>query len=199
MNDWQKKFYAKFAELRNKIFDPITKVLMFLRITPNMVSIFGVFLMVLFVVFAKTNSPWLLLILYGSWLIDLIDGPLARNSKTANDKGKFVDMFCDNLNFTLFVLGVIQLDLVSGFVGALLIYFMAISKLFRSIYNAKDYVSDWRFKAVAGLLPNFIVALAYIHLGVYFIFNLYYFDYIYLVFASILIIDSLSHFKKIAL
>lgn len=74
--------------------------------------------------------------------LDLLDGPLARFQKICSDKGKFIDMFCDILVFSLFVLGLIYADLLIGLVGSILIFALIFSKIFRVIYNIQFLKSD---------------------------------------------------------
>jgi phosphatidylglycerophosphate synthase len=146
--------------------------------------------MLLFFIFVSSLSPWLLLLVIGSVLLDLIDGPLARIMGIASDKGKFIDMLCDNLSFSIFVLGLMYAGLLSGVIGAALIYFMVLSKLLRSIHNSRHYKSNWKFKAVAGFTPNFVVALSYILFGILLVGGIEYLGYAYGLFSAILILDA---------
>ena len=197
MHQFMRKLYEKIAQWRTSAFKPVVPLLSFFHITPNFLSYTSIVLMLLFIIYIKSLSPWLLLLILGSVLLDLIDGPLARIMGVASDKGKFIDMLCDNLAFTLFVLGLMYVGLISGMVGGALIYFMVLSKLLRSIYNSHHYKSDWKFKAVAGFIPNFVVALSYIVLGIFLIWGIEYLNYAYALFSAVLIIDATFFYVRI--
>lgn len=50
--------YKKFAQARNIIFLPLAKALNFLKVTPNMVSYFGVMVMIGFLFTIVRSQGW---------------------------------------------------------------------------------------------------------------------------------------------
>lgn len=189
--------YKKFAQARNIIFLPLAKALNFLKVTPNMVSYFGVMVMIGFLFTIVRSQGWAVVLLAFSLFLDNLDGVLARYQKIDSDKGKFIDMVCDNVNFTLFIAGLIYGGLLSGVIGLIYAYTMVLSKLFRTIQHAFSLESDWYFKSVAGFLPNCFVGLSYL----IFLWNVVskqnYCTESSLLFGSILLLDAMVYYKKI--
>ena len=106
-------------------------------------------------------------------------------------------MVADNLNFALFVIGLSYGGLIQPLVGTLIVYFMILSKVFRSIWNSLELKSDWYFKTVAGALPNVVVALTYILFFGGLIFGWDYLTKIFYVFSGILLVDGAVFYRRI--
>ena len=157
----EQKIYERMAEMRTTLFKPLVRVLDKVGVTPNMVSYTGVLFMCGFAYFVAAD-PW-----FAMWLgvvavvLDLIDGPLARYQKTTSDKGKFIDMICDSVVFTLFCVGLVYAGLVNSLVAMVFVYVMLMNKVLRCIRNGVFFKSKWFFKAVAGFVPNLIVGVMY--------------------------------------
>lgn len=153
--------YDRSVRIRWFLFRPLVVVLARIGVTANLVSYASPLAMFPFV-FVARDHPWLgLACIASSIVLDMNDGLVARYRGTASDKGKFVDMVCDNLSFTVFMIGILNLDLIAAVPGALLTYTMLLSKVLRSVTHAYYLDSDWFFRAVAGFLPNFAVGCAY--------------------------------------
>jgi len=197
MLEIHKKIYNGFANVRGKIFYPLIKLFVFLRITPNMLSYFGVLLMFLFVYFAPYNSPYLLYFILGAWFIDLLDGPLARHLKIDSDKGKFIDMICDALKHVLFILGVLYANLISGIIAVLLIVSFILSFAFRIIYNSGKYNSNWKFKSIVGPFPSTLLTIIVLHYILYLSGIYLNFNFFYSLIIGILFIDALHFYIKV--
>jgi len=197
MLEIQKKIYKGFADIRNKVFYPLIRLFVFLRITPNMLSYFGVLLMLLFVYFAPYNSLYLLYFILGAWFVDWLDGPLARYLKIDSDKGKFIDMICDALKHVLFVLGVLYANLISGIIAVLLIVSLFLSYVFRVIYNSNEYNSDWKFKSITGSTPHVIFAIIVLHYILYLSGIYLNFNFFYSLIIGILFVDALHFYIKV--
>jgi phosphatidylglycerophosphate synthase len=150
-----------------------------------------------FIVFIRKHSPISLILLLTSLTIDLFDGVLARYQGMASDRGKFVDVICDNVNFSLFLIGLLHAHLISGITAVILVYLMVMSKILRIIKNGLSLESDWHFKAIAGFLPNCVVGLSYLVFLIYVIKPHDFFDISFYVFSGVLFIDSLSFFIRI--
>jgi phosphatidylglycerophosphate synthase len=189
--------YQVFAVIRDKIFLPPVKLFSFIGITANMLSYFSVVLMGLFIVFIRKHNSISLILLLTSLTIDLFDGVLARYQGTASDRGKFVDVICDNVNFSLFLIGLLHARLLTGMIGLILVYLMVMSKILRIIKNGLALKSDWHFKAIAGFLPNCVVGLSYLVFLIYVIKPHDYFDITFCFFSGVLFVDSLSFFVRI--
>jgi len=126
----EKRLYKRFRDLRIRLFTPLSKLLWKAGITPNMVSFFGLLLLVGFPVFIASNSLLSLLFLLGHLLMDAIDGVLARVAKKA---GSMVDFWCDHAGYLIVILALTyggplywQLSVVHLIVYALLLFFVAV-------------------------------------------------------------------------
>lgn len=81
-------------------------------IRPNYITVFGFIMSVVASVsfyLASYNKLWFLvtpLPMFLNWLCDSLDGELARQRKQTSDRGFFLDLFLDNLGFTVITLGI---------------------------------------------------------------------------------------------
>ncbi len=153
--------YLRIMRVRDAVLMPLTRLWAALGVTPNTLSGAGVLVMAGFAATAKNSPSWAVFMLVLAMLLDLNDGALARYLKVDNDRGKFTDMVCDSLVYTLFVVGMLHAGLLTPAAGLLLAYFMLLSKVMRSIWNASFLQTDWRFKTVAGFVPNCVVGVTY--------------------------------------
>lgn len=104
--DIEKPFHDKHEEIRTVLLKPLSKLLTKLRIKPDHITFFRFLLLFPFAYYFEKN-PLLGMIFLGSFIIlDGVDGPLARYSKTENLGGTFADYFCDHtgMAFMLFCL-----------------------------------------------------------------------------------------------
>ncbi|MBT3704271.1 CDP-alcohol phosphatidyltransferase family protein [Candidatus Peregrinibacteria bacterium] len=192
------KIYSAMQKGRDVLLRPLVKVLAFLRVPPNALSYFGVLMMVLFAVFLQSNLLLALVFAAIGFLADLVDGGVARESGKNSDQGKFVDMVCDNLSFSIFVIGLVYAELLPGLTGLFLVYFMVLSKVFRSVRNALYFKTDWLFKAVAGFVPNFIVAIIYV-LFVFYVITSY--NFLWegaMICTAVLVFDFFKYYYEIS-
>ncbi|MGD2072619.1 MAG: CDP-alcohol phosphatidyltransferase family protein [Candidatus Thorarchaeota archaeon] len=191
------KRYLRAQKIKDALLSPIIRMLSYANISPDMVNYFGVLMAIIFLVFIKQNIALSLLFLFLAVSADLIDGALARFRKIASDRGKFIDMVCDNLIFTIFVIALIYANLATLLTGIVLVYLMVVSKLFRCTVHSFYLKSDWYFKPVAGFLPNLIVYSSYLLFLIFVITQKNYFDSAFILFSIILGIDAIIFYEKI--
>ena len=83
----------------NRIFEPLAKLLLFFRITPNQVTCAGtVFGLLSCLIFLKTRNTilfFILIVFFG--FFDVLDGALARVSGRVSKFGSYLDAMCDRL------------------------------------------------------------------------------------------------------
>jgi len=195
--DFEKNIYTKIAKARCILLRPLVKFLSLIKITPDQLSYTGVFLMIVFAIILPFDINLSLGILIGAILLDNLDGPLARHQKIATDKGKFKDILCDNIVFTLFIVGLINAGYIAGLNGAVFIYIMAISKALRCVFYALRVKSDWYFKIFAGTSPNIFVVLSYFFFIILVIVKANYLNQISVIASLALAIDSVYFYSKI--
>lgn len=194
----QKKAYNTTAAIRDKIFRGFAYLLTKLHIHANHVTFASVICMILFIMYIQTNIYASVIFLLLSVFCDSLDGVIARYQKCGSDKGKFIDVVTDNFNTFLFALGIAYAGIVDLLYIIAYVYFMLLSKSFRVFSNSFYYKSDWRFKAVAGFLPNLINYLGYLSfILVAFFLPQFFLDYFFSLTSIILFLDSINYFFKI--
>jgi phosphatidylserine synthase len=191
------KKYWQFAQMRDVYLRPLAKIITYLGIRASGVSYSGIFFMLGFIINVKSNPKIAFFFMLLAVGMDFVDGVVARYQHQASDRGKFIDMVADNVIFSLFVIGICYAELLPNLWGLILVYLMVLSKLFRAIYNAFDYPSDWFFRSLAGFLPNFISGICYIFFVLLLFFNINLFVYCFIGSAIILFLDATSHFVLI--
>jgi phosphatidylglycerophosphate synthase len=187
---YEQATYHAFSRLRDTLLASLSSLLNYANITPNMVSLFGVIQALLFALSIRYSYSLAAVFLLLAILSDLIDGPLARYQKTASDRGKLIDMLSDASTFTIITSGLIYAGLLNNTLGLTYIASMLISKILRVMYYARHLSTDWIFRAVAGFLPNLLVASTYVLIMLSFLTtkNLLFIPLI--IFTTILTIDA---------
>lgn len=189
--------YYRIAGFRNKMLKPLTFLLTLLKVTPNMISYSALICMSGFVFLINHNRFLAAAMLAAAVIIDNIDGPLARYQKNASDKGKFVDVCCDQITFALFMIGIIYAGLVNQTIGAVYLSIMFFSRVFRVVRHSFYVETDWHFKPIVGFLPIFLTALTFIAFGVFLFFQKNYLTVISVIFSAILLVDLVYNFTQI--
>jgi len=85
------------------------------------------------------------------WLVDLLDGSLARYLNSQNDKGRFLDSLVDNFMYACLILGFIYLQVAFAWLLALNILLELIVQLLCTIKKREKEPSDWLINAQADL------------------------------------------------
>lgn len=148
MTDSQASVAGKPRELQgwsNRVlFHPLSRrlatALVPTPITPNMVSVFGAFMVVgAGLLYGLVGTPLAIacgLVLHLGWhVVDGADGTLARMSGRASPSGEIVDGLCDYLSHTVvYILLAIQLDAWIGWVAWPLAIGAGISRAFQSVF-----------------------------------------------------------------
>lgn len=109
-------------------------------------------------------------------LLDGIDGGLARYQKTASGRGSFVDTVVDQSVFTLVMLTLMQVQLLSVVAGTILIFVYALVVTFAMVRNALNCPYSWlvrpRFYVYGAimleltLLPGLVEVVCWVCLAV---------------------------------
>ena len=195
--DRSQEYYDLSVRVRWVLFLPLVKLLSRLRVTASMVSYTAIFFMAPVLFLAKAR-PWLAVAcVVASIFADLVDGIVARYQGTCSDKGKLVDMVCDNISFTMFMVALVHTGLIAPVPGLLLTYTMLLSKVLRSITHSFYLDTDWHFKAVAGFLPNLSTGISFMMYLVYASSGYNYLSATGYVLAVALILDSLLFYVRI--
>ena len=109
-------------------------------VTPNMVSVFGAFMVVAAaVLYALVGTPWAIALgffLHLAWhVVDGADGALARMSGRASPSGEIVDGMCDYFGHgILYILLAMRVDDTLGGVTWAIVIGAGISRAFQSVF-----------------------------------------------------------------
>ncbi|MDD5193254.1 MAG: CDP-alcohol phosphatidyltransferase family protein [Candidatus Nanoarchaeia archaeon] len=164
--------------LRDKtriFFEFAAKPFIYLRFSPNFISLLSFFAVILFCYFLSNNSFILasLMILISGFL-DTVDGPVARATGRATNFGKFFDRLIDKINDSIITASFIVLGFVDLRLGLYALITMMISTNvsanIEAVLNAKisDAVSlrFLRFLAFIILIPFQKFTLMFIILSI---------------------------------
>jgi phosphatidylglycerophosphate synthase len=93
---------GRYQCFKQRLLQPLLKLLAALHVTPDQISIFSLVLGVGFApFFLMSDHGWSLHLAYGllflHLLIDGIDGPLARHLRISSSAGSFTDTVCDQI------------------------------------------------------------------------------------------------------
>ena len=178
---------------------PIMKMLSLMRIGPTMLSHLGVLLIVLFVFFIPRGLIAAAAFLALGTLVDLIDGPLSRYQKLNSNEGKLTDIICDNLRFTLFIVGIVYARLASGLVGVIYVYVVALAFSLRTVNRVAELESWEQFRSTGGflILPNLVIGLSYATFLVFVFSNRNYLGLVSSIFSVILLLDCVLSYIKL--
>jgi phosphatidylglycerophosphate synthase len=139
-----------FRKKRDSLFLPITKIFYKFKISPNFLSISKIFFAFLYIYFIKTNFFLAITFLLGGGvLIDFFDGPLARYSGAANDRGKFIDMFSDQMVYVLAILGLIIINISTPAILSYNLIIVSALYLIIIIDKNENKTTDWIIKPIA--------------------------------------------------
>jgi len=192
--------YSFFARLRTQLFRPLILPLVYFRLRPNWLSIFGLALVVPFFVLLPSQPVWAFVFLAVSLFVDLLDGPLARARGMSSDQGKKLDIFCDLGRFIFFILALAA----SNFISIELAIGLALTCVFsyygRTIMRLATLKPQEKFKDTGGFL--FLPGLIVFALFLIFFFSLFfqdnYYQYFWLALGLFIIDDLIQLFKLIS-
>lgn len=139
-----------FRKKRDIFFRPLIKIIYKLKISPNTLSISKILFAGLYLILIEDNFVLaVFFLLWGGVFLDFLDGPLARYTKTANDRGKFIDMFSDQLVYVLFIWGLMIIKIGSPIVLAYNIIIISAFYLIIIINKNENQASNWLIKPIA--------------------------------------------------
>jgi len=125
----------KFQEFRNKIFLPISKLLMKVGLTANIISYIGLFVLIGFILNINSNPVSAVVFLALHVFIDAFDGPLARLMNQEGNSGAFTDMICDHTGMAVVVVTLIWANLVDPILASIYLYIYTMLIIFVVIRN----------------------------------------------------------------
>lgn len=126
------------------IYKPLLMVLTKIKAKPIHVTIAGFLCVIAMFYFLMAGEHMLASVFFlAFFIIDTIDGSLARHQKKTSDKGKFADILVDNIAATLITIGLVIKGLLNPANGALFVYLMMLTIFFSALYFTAKRKTDW--------------------------------------------------------
>jgi len=139
----------KSKEFRHKYFNLIIKALDKSGATANSLSFLRAISGLLFFILVNVNFVIAFIILIIGGFTDFFDGALARYQKKESDRGKFIDMLCDNLLFSFFLLGLIKIEFINVTNLAYFLFIIPALYMMIIINKNENEKNDWIIKPYA--------------------------------------------------
>jgi len=170
----ERKFYAWTFGIRERLFSPILKLLAKSGVKPNHITYLRGVLFVALVAYPLFVQGDLvratIAYVFVFWLLDMFDGQLARHLKLSSDKGKFNDIFIDNLGYSIYFVGLAFLGVAGTFIIMFHVIAQATVHIAAIAYRNQNTKSDWVIKTEANVfyfkLLSHTVVFVYLIFGI---------------------------------
>lgn len=194
----ERKFFNVSRDMRELVLQPLLKILTFLKISANQITYARVFIFVFGVMYPLFVKGELMIAIlfyfFGFWLLDMLDGQLARHTKTDNDKGKFIDVYVDMMGYSFFIMGLAFLGVANIFI---LFYHVIIhgAVYIISIVQKNELVkSDWIIKPEANLV--YFKFLAHLLVVIFIFLQINWMDLGFIILNIFMTISTIVYFIK---
>ena len=125
----------KFEDWRTKILQPVSRILVKIGITPNMISAIGLFMLAGFVFYIGRNPLYSVYFLALHVVLDAFDGSLARYMKEDSNAGALTDMMCDHTGMFIVTTTLVYQGLVNGSIAIIYVYLYTMMIIFMVTLN----------------------------------------------------------------
>lgn len=125
----------KFEDWRTKILQPVSRILVKIGITPNMISAIGLFMLAGFVFYIGRNPLYSVYFLTLHVVLDAFDGSLARYMKEDSNAGALTDMVCDHTGMFIVTTTLVYQGLVNGSIAIVYVYLYTMMIIFMVTLN----------------------------------------------------------------
>lgn len=193
----EEEIYLHIRTVRDFVTYPVIRVLAALGVQPDTLTYTGILFMIGFIYFANHDPIRASVCLAIAIVMDSFDGALARHLHTQSDKGKFVDIFADNLNFTLFIVGLLYASLISGIAAVLFTYFMLVVRILLIIRKNVDKETDWVIRPLAGGITVVCIGTSYLLFLAFTFTGKNYLEVSSLFFSLVLIVKTIIEYRTI--
>lgn len=148
LSDLESKYFDGFRDWKDKRWRFLIAGLANVGVKPIWLSLAGLFCSILTFFWIGSSSAVVLCLLILSVILDNLDGSLARFMGQKDEKGAWVDLFCDNLGLAIVVLFSIYHGVINGFWGASYIvnYILMLVALFIFQYKKEPALPVFRSK-----------------------------------------------------
>lgn len=187
-SDGDRKMMEVSQDIRAKVLLPFLYLLKKLKVSADMLTFLSLVAGILASVSVFYSKIWFLLLLVLHVLLDGLDGPLARYTKTASGKGSFTDTMCDQIVVALTTAVLIKLKIIYPIAGGVYIFVYTVVIAFSMVRNALQIPYSWLVR------PRFFIYI-------WFIVEFYIFpktiNYILWIFIALLLHKMITGFVKI--
>ena len=143
---------AKSQAVRAQILDPFMAVLATIGVTPNHLTLLslltGLAFCPIFIWFSKGLA---FAMMVAHVVLDGLDGPLARYTNVASNRGSFTDTTSDQVVVTFSTVTLIYTGFADIWPGALYLFFYSVVVIFAMVRNAMKIPYSWLVR------PRFMV------------------------------------------
>lgn len=148
-------------------YGPLVRILLRLGVTANGITAARILFVIplAYYLFFQVDLRAALVFYILFWLVDTIDGSVARATGTANDRGKFFDVLVDNFMYSFVIIGFIYLEAAPAPLLSYHILIQLVVYVLGIIYAQEGRPTDWIIKPQAEQQYNKI--LAHIILALY--------------------------------
>ena len=137
-------FMRRWQTLRGRLLAPILAVLARVRVTPNHLTLLSLLVGLAFCpVFLWASRPAAFTLLLTHLLLDGLDGPLARFTRRASNRGSFSDTMADQVVVTFSTVTLIHTGHAGAWPGGLYVFFYCMVVIFAMVRNALDIPYTW--------------------------------------------------------
>jgi len=137
-------FMRRSQELRGQLLRPLLVALARLRVTPNHLTLLSLLAGLAFCpVFLWSSKVAAFGLLLSHVLLDGLDGPLARHTQRASNRGSFTDTSADQIVVAFSTVTLIHAGYVGAWPGGLYIFFYSIVVVFALVRNALAIPYSW--------------------------------------------------------
>jgi len=145
-------FMQRSQELRGQILRPMLVVLAKLRVTPNHLTLLSLVAGLAFCpVFLWSSEAVAFFLLLAHVALDGLDGPLARYTQRASNRGSFTDTTADQVVVAFSTLTLIHAGYAGPWAGGLYLFFCSLIVVFALVRNAMAIPYSWLVR------PRFVV------------------------------------------
>ena len=184
----EQKMMDQSQKIRGLIFQPLLRLLDRCKITPNHLTFLSLLSGLAFCFVFQYSKVTALILLALHVLLDGLDGPLARETGRASNKGSFTDTTPDQIVVALSTLTLMYFGYIQIIPGGLYIFFYTIVVIFAMIRSSLSIPYSWVVR------PRFFV-YAWIPIEIYLLPGTM--NYLVWFFSILLALKMLSGFIRI--
>ncbi len=170
LDSWLDQLNIKIQNKKDRYLRPILFCFKKVGLTANIISTLKVILAGVAMRVADFDVPKAMIIFLAIYILDVFDGSLARYMGQQSDRGKFIDVFTDQIIYSLVVLTLIRIDFLDIKVLAFNLMVVPVVYLLVVIQRNEDKTTDWIIKPVAKLnyyKTPFLAAVAGMVIGIF--------------------------------